>query len=131
MDIIEKSKELGLLIRDSEELKKLRECETRLLADENARALFSDYNKLQSELYKAVQIKSDENTIKELEKRISEKEQEIYINSVAKQFLDAKKVFDSLVRNVNSVIMYFVTGEEPCSPEKCSGCKSGCGNLNR
>ena len=128
MDITEKAKELGQMIAESSEYKRLIKAEMTQNNDKEAQALINAYNdkrKNIAENMKGKELSQDEmNAVKEdLQKAFDSLSE----NLTVKEFIAAKKGFDELMQSVNSIISYYVTGEEPanCSPSKCNSC-SGC-----
>ncbi|MCR4434356.1 MAG: YlbF family regulator [Clostridiales bacterium] len=126
MDIIQKAKELGQMIGDSEEMLNLKESEAEIEQDDRARTLMNDYKLLQVELVKATREKRDSAIIEEIKGRLVSKQEEINHYDVTARYLTAKKIFDGFMKEINDVIIYSITGEEPCSSGKCSSCGGGC-----
>ena len=126
MDVMEKARELGGAIGDSDEMQRLKKAETALESDEHGMALMEDYRLLQIELVKATREKKGEVQITEVRDMLISKQTEINTYPITFEFLEAKKAFDSLMKNINDVITFAITGEM-CSPSNCSSC-SGCGS---
>ena len=115
-DILQKAKELGMMIAESGELEKLKIAEERQLADPEAQKLMMEYAQKRDELAKKAQ--SPDISKEEFEK--------MCVNENVKAYLDASNAFSNLINQVNSIIGYFVKGGDAggCSGN-CSGC-SGC-----
>ena len=127
MDILIKARELGELLGDSPELLRLKKAETSLEGDDRGMGLMEDYRLLQIELVKATREKKGEVQIGEVRDMLMSKQEEINSFSVTSEYLEAKAAFDSLMKNVNDVITFAITGET-CSPSNCSSCGGGCGS---
>lgn len=125
MDIVSKAKELGDLIALSKEMGELKRAEQLLEADGRAKGLLEDYNALQMEMVKAVREGRDSTAIREAQKRLFDKREEIDGYEITAGYLKAKTEFDGLMKTVNDVLVFTVTGEEPCSPNRCGSC-GGC-----
>ena len=125
MDIIEMAKELGKAIADSGAMKKLKDSDAALQGDRMGMALMKEYKQLQLELVKASRERRDEETINEIKEMLLKKQQQLYDYEITNNYLEAKSEFDRLMKNINDVISFAITGEEQCSPDKCGSC-GGC-----
>lgn len=126
MDVLVKAKELGRMIGDSDELQRLKKSEIALEGDDRGMGLMEDYRLLQIELVKATREKKGELQISEIKDMLMAKQTELNTYSVTLEYLEAKNGFDAMMKNINDIITFAITGEE-CSPSKCSSC-SGCGS---
>lgn len=126
-NVMIKARELGELLGDSLELLRLKKAETSLEGDERGMALMEDYRLLQIELVKATREKKGEVQISDVKDMLMAKQTEINTYPVTLEYLEAKNAFDSLMKNINDVITFAITGET-CSPSKCSSCGGGCGS---
>lgn len=126
MNIIEKARELGQLIAESEEMQAYKNAETELEQDEKAKSLMNDYRLLQIEMVRAVKENRGKDEVDSVREMLLSKQQELNDYKVTKNFLESKTAFDNLMKTINDVIIFSVTGEEPCSPNKCSSCGKGC-----
>jgi cell fate (sporulation/competence/biofilm development) regulator YlbF (YheA/YmcA/DUF963 family) len=131
MDIIDKAKELGKMIVESEEFVAMKATEEALEKDEKSIQLMTEYQTLQNELMAALQAGQTGDDVNDIRDRFMAKQDEIGTYEVTKDFLNARSGFESLMKRVNDVIAFMVKGfeeeEEGCSSEGgCSGC-SGCG----
>lgn len=126
-DILERAKELGMMIAESDEFKKLKETEAISLADATAQEMMARYNERQQELS---QIASKSDLTKEEFEKLQLDAQAEFIklcqNENIKNYLDANQSFSNLINQVNGIIAHFVRGEDQsgCSGN-CSSCK-GC-----
>jgi cell fate (sporulation/competence/biofilm development) regulator YlbF (YheA/YmcA/DUF963 family) len=125
MDILVKAKELGEMIAESPEMKRLKTSEIDLDADSKATTLMSEYKNLQIQLVRASKEKKATEAINLIKASLMAKQQELYDYEITNNYLEAKSDLDSLMKNINDVITFAITGEDPCSPSKCSSC-SGC-----
>lgn len=128
MEIIDKAKDLGKLIVESEQFKNYKKAEVILENDELAQALIAAYNLKRTDFAKII---AEKKLGREEAKKYTdelEKEYEILLqNQFIKEFIDAKNEFESLYNNVMEVISYFVQGE---TSEGCRGNCSSCGGCH-
>lgn len=126
-EILEKARELGMMIAESDEFKKLKETEQAQLADPDAQQMMADYNAKREEF---AQIASRDDLTKEDWEKLNMNAQAEFIklcqNENIKNYLDANQLFQDLINKVNSIIAHFVRGDDDsgCSGS-CSSC-SGC-----
>ena len=126
-EILQKAKELGMMIAESGEFEKLKIAEERQLADPEAQKLMMDYANARDELTK--KASSPDITKEEFEsirKDMQAEFEKICSNENIKAYLDANEAFSNMINQVNSIIGYFVKGGDASSCSgNCSGC-SGC-----
>ena len=124
MDIFEKTRELGELIRESEEMKAVQEAEAAQDADETAQALLQEYNLKRMNLVRDMQ--SGKITHEEAIKKNSELfDNTIGNNEVIANYIEKKKQFDAMVNEVNQILNYYITGQQPGCSHDCHSC-GGC-----
>ena len=127
-EIIQKAKELGMMIADSQEFKTLKAAEDAQLNDPEATALMAEYVAKRDELTK--RASAPDVTKEDFEKIREESQKEfdkICENKNIKTYLDANRSFAMLIEQVNSIIGYFVKGGEESG---CSGNCSSCGGCH-
>ena len=105
-EIMEKTRELGELIQNSEEMKNVKNAEILQENDDKAQN-----NKISQE--EAIKQNNEA-----FEKMLKESES-------IKKYIDAKHEFDSLVNQVNQVLNFYITGQDPNCTHNCSTC-GGC-----
>ncbi len=128
-DIIEKARELGMMLADSDEMKALKGAEEMQLADKDAQVLMMEYASTRERL--SQRAASADVTREEFEKIQTEMEQafqKLMTNENIKRYIEANKAFKTLIDQVNSIIAYFVKGEEQAG--SCSGNCSSCGGCH-
>ena len=126
MDVIEKAKELGLAIQQDPRYEAFMQMQAAYENDRELVGLLDNFEKVKGELI-AENQKEEKDAVKmaALNETMRSFYQEIVENGTMQQFQAAKNELDRLMREVNGIINFSVTGEEPCSPDKCAGC-SGC-----
>lgn len=126
-EILQKAKELGMMIADSEQFANVKATEEAQLNDPEATALMMEYSNKQDELSKRASApnvtKEDFEAIKSESQAAFEK---ICTNKNIKAYLEANRAFSSMIEQVNTIIGYFVKGGDSSGcGGNCSSC-SGC-----
>lgn len=128
-EIIEKARELGQMLSESDEFKALKGAEEMQLADKDAQELMMEYANKREELSKRAMA---ENVSKEdfesIQKEAEEAFNKLLTNANIKRYIEANGAFKTLVDQVNAIIAYYVKGEEQSG--SCSGNCSSCGGCN-
>jgi len=124
MDIFEKTRELGEMIQESEEMKRMKAADVAQLADEEAQKLLQEFNLQRMNLARDMQ---EEKITKE---EAVKKNNEAFSNMVSasetiKEYVDAKKEFDMMVSKINGILNFYITGQDPNCTHNCSTC-GGC-----
>lgn len=128
MKIVDKARELGKMIVDSDEFKNLKSSEAMLTKDEKSIQLMTEFQTIQNELLEALQTGKESNEIDSLRDKFMAKQDEIGNYDVTRNFLNARTEFENLMKQVNDAISSLVNEAEDggdCSSSGCSGC-SGC-----
>lgn len=126
-EIIEKTKELGALIQKSEQVQKFNAAKAAYDNDEEIQRLIKEFNLHKMSMMTLTQGENpDQERIAEVEERIKGVYEKIMKNDKMEEFQAASKAVQELLNQVNGVIGYYVTGEEPtdCTHD-CSTC-GGC-----
>lgn len=126
-EIIEKTKELGALIQKSEQVQKFNNSKAAYDNDEEIQRLIKEFNLHKMSMMTLTQGENpDQERISEVEERIKGVYDKIMQNEKMQEFQAASKAVQELLNQVNGVIGYYVTGEEPtdCTHD-CSTC-GGC-----
>lgn len=126
-EIIEKTKELGALIQSSEEVRRFTAARDAYNKDEDIQKLVLEFNRQKMtmmSLSKADQ--PDETRIAEAETRIKNLYDSIMASEKMKEFQESSNKVQELLNQVNGIINFYVTGEEPAAcTHDCSTC-GGC-----
>ena len=126
-EILQKAKELGIMIAESGEFEMLKIAEERQLADPEAQKLMMEYATKRDELANKAQspdISKEE--FEEIRNQMQVEFEKMCVNENVKAYLEASNTFSNLINQVNSIIGYFVKGgEESGCAGNCSSCK-GC-----
>lgn len=122
--IIEKTRELGELIANSDEMKKVKEAEAAQEADENAKTLLVEFNMNRMNLGRDIQNGkiSEEEAVKLNNEAFNKM---VESSETIKSYVEAKKELDRVVTEVNGILNYYITGQAPGCSHDCSSC-GGC-----
>lgn len=124
MNILQKTHELGEMIKQSEQMKLMNETEEAQANDETCQTLLNEYNLTRMNLARDLQ----EGKIQQGEAIIKNNEaftKLVNSNEKIKAYVDAKNAFDNMVQEINQVLNYYITGQDPNCTHDCSTCK-GC-----
>ena len=124
MDIFEKARELGEMIQETEEMKKMQAADTAQMADEEAQALLKEFNLARMNLARDMQEGkiSKEEAVK---KNAEAFENMMNSSATIKEYVEAKKAFDAVVSKINGILNFYITGQDPNCTHNCSTC-GGC-----
>lgn len=123
MTIKEKASELGEMIKESEEFKRLKIAEEVQNNDEEAQNLLKEFNLKRMNL--ARDMHNGTITQEEAMKKSQEDFDALADNEIIKAYLEAKTEFDAIVTEVNDTLNYYITGQEPGCTHSCHTC-GGC-----
>lgn len=125
MTVIEKAKELGLMLAQSDEFIHMRTAEQAQLADPESQQILKEYNDARQRL--AQRANSENITEKQMQQVKEEMENEqtkLKSNPAISEYLSAVSEFNNLMQGVNSAIAFYISPEETCGGD-CGGC-GGC-----
>ena len=126
MDIFEKAKELGKLIAESDLAVNLKKFEAILTTDETSLKMITEFNDLQKTMVDSVNEGKPEDEIEGYKLALATKYDELYAYETTGNYFKAKDEFDAIMKQMNDIIVFEITGEQKgCSTDDCSSC-SGC-----
>ena len=123
-EIFEKTRELGELIQASELMIKAKDLEAQQAADEEASTLLREFNLNRMNLARDMHNGkiSKEDAIEQNNRAFNEMCEK---SEIIRNYIEAKKEFDQMVQQVNQILNYYITGEDPnCTHDRstCGGC---------
>ncbi len=126
-NIIEKTKELGALIQESEAVKNYNQTKLAYDTDEELQKLVKEFNLHKMTLMNLTGAEEqDAERIAEVEERVKAVYTKITENENVAKMQAATKAVEELLGQVNGVLTYYITGEEPTTcTHDCSTC-GGC-----
>lgn len=124
MTITEKAHELGKLIKDSNEMAAYKTAEEKQQNDKEAAKLMQEFNLQRMNLARDMQ--EGKITQEEAVKKNNEAFQEMVEKSeTISNFIEAKKDFDAVISQINGILNFYITGQEPGCTHDCATC-GGC-----
>lgn len=127
-EINEKAKELGELIKESEQFKRMQLAELAVNSNTALQDQFKEFNALRERMMGLMDKGIDDKTIIDpLNLQIKDLYEKVMQSDLMKEYNEARKDFDSMLQNVNNIMMFYITGELPgCSESDCASCGGGC-----
>ena len=127
-EILEKARELGEAIIESEEFKALKKAELEQEQDEEAMALLKEYSELRTSLAQEIQ-KGDvsEDEMSAIREKLEEAYEKVTTNDHITAYINAQRDFQTVLDQMNQIITFHITGENPGG---CSGNCSSCGGCH-
>ena len=124
MTITEQTHELGKLIKASAEMEAYKAAEEAQMNDEEAKKLMQEFNMQRMNLARDMQEGkiSQEEAVKKNNEAF---EAMVEKSEVIKNFIEAKKAFDAVISEINGILNFYITGQEPGCTHNCSTC-GGC-----
>ncbi|HEX2928017.1 MAG TPA: YlbF family regulator [Ruminiclostridium sp.] len=126
MDIIEKARELGQMLASSKEMEEYNNSEAAMKSDDKSTTLMSEYKQLQIEMVRLTRSGAEAQAIEDTKQKLLAKQLEINTYEITMNYLTAKANLEALMKKVNDILIYSITGESECSDEKCKTCGGGC-----
>ncbi len=124
MTLLEKAHELGKMIQECPEMEALKTAEEAQEQDTEAQELLKEFNLKRMNLVRDMQ--AEKISREEAAKRNSDAFAEMMDKSATiKAYVEAKKDFDAVVQEINGIINFYITGQDPNCTHDCSTC-GGC-----
>lgn len=123
-DVIEKTRELGEMLRECEEMKAYKAAEDAQKVDEFSQECMREFNVNRLQL--AREMQSGKLPREEAVKKNNEAYEAMIAKApLIKEYVEKKAAFDQLVQQVNQIINFYITGQTGGCSGSCSSC-SGC-----
>ena len=119
-NVIELAKQLGEALSGSDEFLRYKAADDAYHADDEALRLTEEYGRKTNELSKEDITPSEMIKIRQ---KMTAEYASLCLNPVIKEFVDSKNAAERLLSEVNSIIQFYVTGEE-----QQGGCSGNCGS---
>lgn len=128
-EIIEKARELGQMLSESDEFKVLKGAEEMQLADPDAQELMMEYATVRERLGNRASAEGvSKEDLEDIQREAQQAFEKLMTNANIKRYIDASQSFKTLVDQVNAIIAFYVKGEEQSGG--CSGNCSSCGGCH-
>ena len=127
-EILELARALGEKIAECEELKTFKEMQKIYFESESAQKCMREYEETRSKMaVKAQEMGMTPEALELFEKEMQAAMEKLTANKTVKEYLDAESAFKDIITKVNSIIAYFVQGEEQnIAQEASGGCSGNC-----
>lgn len=127
-EILELARALGEKIAESEELKTFKEMQKIYFESETAQKCMKEYEDTRLKMtVKAQQSGMTPETLELFEKEMRSAMEKLTANKTVKEYLDAESAFKDIITKVNSIMAYFIQGEEQnMAAESSGGCSGNC-----
>lgn len=127
MEIFDKARELGMAVIDSPQYRRMKDAEAAQETDAEAMALLKAYSDLRVELGKEVQAgEPTPERLEEIRTQVSDQYNEVAKNPVIAEYMAAKNEFDLILQQMNTILSYYINGEDTASCggdcQTCGGC---------
>lgn len=129
-NVIELAKQLGEALSGSDEFLRYKAADDAYHADDQALRLTEEYGKKTEELTKELSKEGITPTeMIKIRQKMTAEYASLCLNPVIKEFVESKNAAEQLLSEVNSIIHFYVTGEEE-QHGGCSGNCSSCGGCH-
>ncbi len=127
-EILDLAKRLGEKIAESEELKIYKEMEKIYFESSDAQKAMKEYESTRSNMaVKAQKMGMTPESLELFETEMQKAFKELNENKTVKEYLDAQAVFNDILTKVNSILSYYIQGEEQnMAAEGSGGCSGNC-----
>lgn len=128
MTVIEKARELGRLLQESEEYKNYTETKRVNNTDTALQNMIGEFNILRMKLNQEMsKEKKDADEMKRLDSEIKELYGKIMSNRSMAEYTAASEKLEKLINSVNYIISQAANGEDPMTcPETAPSCTGSC-----
>ena len=124
MTIQEKAIELGQMIQESPEMKRVTDARIAKEEDETAKTLMMEFN--MSRINLARDMQNGKITQQEAIQKNNEAFDAMIVKSdVLKEFVEAEKALEAMTNEVKNILTFYITGHDPNCTHDCSTC-GGC-----
>lgn len=129
-NVLNQAEQLAEAILESEEYIKMRIAEQAAMRDEEASGLIAEYSQCRAAVENVLAMSDlDHQALAEAGAKLEAAEKAVDENMLIKVMRETNSVFSDMMKQVNKIIKYVVTGEmeqeEGCSGS-CSSCGGGC-----
>lgn len=124
MDIFEKTQELGAMIQETAEMKRMIAADAAQQADEEAQKLLGEFNLARMNLARDMQEGKipQEEAVKKNNRAFNDMVEK---SAVIKEYVESKQAFDAVISKINGILNFYITGQDPNCTHDCSTC-GGC-----
>jgi len=121
MEVIQKAQELGAALADSQELDMLNMAQDALYDDADARLLMNSYQQKQQALQGLQSNGANRDEMAHALTELRGMAEQMQQNNLIATYMKAQQSFNDMMRQVNSILRFCITGE---TDEECGDCAS-------
>jgi len=131
-EILDLARKLGEKIAQSDELKTYKEMEKIYLESESAQESMKQYESTRANMaVKAQEMGMTPESMEFFETEMQKAFEMLVENKTVKEYLDAQSAFNDVWTKVNSILLYFIQGEEQnMAAESSGGCSGNCSSCH-
>lgn len=123
MSIFDKAKALADAISESDELKRVKETEIKVLIDMEARQIIEEFQQIQADAINAG-ISYDE-LAQDKKERLDYLEGQMNDNDIIRNYMEASNELNGILESVNMIISSALQGGDQDACASCSSCADG------
>ena len=128
MSVFEKAHELGTMIAESNEFKRVNEAREAQTADGDAALVLMNYNRKRDQLIKEASDPDISNErMQEIRNEMEKEVDKLNKNKCIAEFMEAMQAFNDMMDQVNSIVASYINPQEDGG---CSGNCSSCGGCH-
>lgn len=123
MNVFEKAHELGLMITESEQFKKVTETREAQTADGEAALALMNYNRKREQLIKEASEPGISNErMQEIRNEMEREIEKLNSNKAIADFMEAMQTFNDMMDQINAIVASYI------NPGQEGGCSGNCGS---
>ena len=123
MNVYEKAHELGTMIAESEEFKRVNETREAQTADGEAALVLMNYNRKRDQLIKEASEPGISNErMQEIRNEMEKEVDKLNSNKAIAEFMEAMQNFNDMMDQVNAIVASYI------NPKDEGGCSGNCGS---
>lgn len=128
MNVFEKAHELGSMIAESEEFKRVNEAREAQTADGDAALVLMNYNRKRDQLIKEASEPNISNErMQEIRNEMEKEVDKLNNNKTIAEFMEAMQAFNDMMDQVNGIVASYINPQEEGG---CSGNCTSCGGCH-
>ena len=125
MNVFEKAHELGAMIAESAELKKVNEAREAQTADNDAALALMNYNRKRDQLIKEASDPDISNErMQEIRNEMEREVDKLNNNKTIADFMEAMQAFNDMMDQINGIVASYI------NPSEDGGCSGNCGSCS-
>lgn len=125
--VADKARELGEVLQNDPVFAALEKARTAFEADKELQENIERYNTMQQNFGKLQEEEQDQERLNNYAQTMLQFRDQILENENMAAYNTAKENFDAVIQEINNILYFYMTGEEPEScTHDCTSCGGGC-----